>query len=118
GAADDLAARQRDAAPVHVLMRRRRESPAELGAHDRRADGGRNADERMLLRSAGLDQADTVLPILRQPRREHAAGRSRADDDIVELSAESRIAAQEPPLQLVCRALLDERVRSPRVDAV
>src|SRR5690606_27436881 len=93
-AADDLAARQRHLAAAEVRLRHGRKAPAELRVHDGGADGGRDADIRMPLGAAGLDDGDAVLAVRREPRREHATGRAGADDYVVELAIEILALAQ------------------------
>ena len=43
---------------------------------------GRNVDERVQVARAGLEQQD-ACPRLAQPVRQHAAGGTGADDDVV-----------------------------------
>ena len=97
-AADHATARQGHASAIEVLLRHRRQTPPELGAHDRRADGGRDLDERVTVGATGFDQTNAIRRVLRQAAREHASGGPGADDDVVELAIElGRFAAQAGP---------------------
>src|SRR5690606_15158356 len=103
-AVDHLAARQRKPAVVRVRLRPRRQPPAELRAHDRGADRRRDPNVGMLLRAARLDQADSMPRILGKPRGQHAAGRARADDDVVEIPIGSYRAQEAAQLVVVALA--------------
>ena len=48
-------------------------------------EAGGALDEHALVGRACLDQGDGRCSVLTQPRREHAAGRAAADDQVIEL---------------------------------
>src|SRR6202035_557058 len=72
-------------AAIEARLRHRLEGPVVcLGRHlDRDAD--RSLDHPIIAGASGLQQADAELRILAETARHDAAGRSAADDDIVEL---------------------------------
>lgn len=83
--AQHLAAR-----PVHAPVAQLRLAfglvvPVEFGAlRQQRADAGRHVDHQRLVARPGLQKQNLVLRIGRQPVRQNAARRARADDDVVE----------------------------------
>ena len=80
--ADDLAAREVQAAAPEPRLRLAVEIPVDAGLEQHR-EGRRHGDLRLGVLTAGLEQRDPDVGILAEPRRDHAACRSRADDHVV-----------------------------------
>ena len=81
-AADHPAARQVQPPAVETRLLVAGQIPVEARLeHDR--EHRRDVDLRRGVRTARLQQEDAHVRVLAQPRREHAAGRARSDDDVV-----------------------------------
>ena len=83
-AAEHAPARARHAAPVHVRLGLGRVRPVVGVVGERVGERRRHVDEDAASGRPGLDQQDFDLRLPGQPVREHASGRPRADDDVVE----------------------------------
>jgi hypothetical protein len=83
-AADDAAARTRHAAPVHVRLGLRLVRPVVCVALQRIGERRGHVDQHAGIRRAGFEQQDADVRLLRQPVREDASRRPRADDDVIE----------------------------------
>src|SRR6185312_6321045 len=84
-AAHDSPARHGNAPAVEMGLRNGEETPVDGARADRRGDRRRDMDERMPVVAACLDQTNTNVRLLAQPRREHTTGRTRPDDYEIEL---------------------------------
>ena len=71
--------------PVGGPERTRREEPRELRVPEELAEAPRDADHQVVVLAARFEQQHAVRRVLRQAVGEHAAGRARAHDDVVEL---------------------------------
>src|SRR4029453_14779615 len=82
--AQGLAARGGDGAPAGPFAGLGLVEPVHLGIDQGVHEAGRDMDEGVPVPGARLEHADRDALVLAQPRSQYAAGRSRADDDIVE----------------------------------
>src|SRR5580704_4008248 len=83
-AAQGLAARCGDAPTAGPFAGLRGVEPVHPWIDQRVHEARRNVDERMPVPRPGFEYADRDVPVFAQAAGEHAAGRSGADDDIVE----------------------------------
>ena len=81
--ADDLAARLEDPPVVHIGLGLGREAPVARPAEEILPCRRRHPDRPVALAPAGLEKQDRNRRILAQPRGDHAAGRTAADNDVV-----------------------------------
>ena len=77
------AARHRNFAIEQVRLGFGVEQPINGGIDHRLDVADRHMDPRVPIVAAGLEQQHRDLRILAQPRRQHAAGRAGADDDVI-----------------------------------
>ena len=82
--AQGLAARRGDAPAAGPFAGLRGVEPVHPRIDQRVHEAGGNMDERMPVPRPGLEHADADARVLAQAAGEHAAGRSGADDDVVE----------------------------------
>src|SRR4029450_5125879 len=82
--AQGLAARGGDGAPTGPFAGLGLVEPVHLGIDQGVHEAGRDMDEGVPVPRTRLEHADCDVLVLAQPRSQYAAGRSRADDDIVE----------------------------------
>ena len=85
GAADHPAARIDDRAAVGAGIGLGAELPGQGLVVEHLEEAGRDVDQRVPVAPARLDQQDFGAGILGQPVGQHAAGRARADDDVIRL---------------------------------
>ncbi len=84
GAAERLAARRGDASAAGPLARLHPVEPVHARVVVGLDETGRNMDEGVPVAGAGLQHQHGRRAVLAQPVGEHAAGRTRPDDDVVE----------------------------------
>ena len=82
-AADHLAARIGEAAAVEARLRLGLEHPVRARIADREQIADRNVEPDPVVAAAGFQQQHALAGIGGQPVGQHAAGRARADDDVV-----------------------------------
>ena len=82
--AEGLAPGYEDRPVVHGLLRLRKEAPIDLAVVGQPHDARRDVDEGAAVRRPCLEQADGDRRVLAQPVGDHRAGRTGADNDIVE----------------------------------
>ena len=82
--AQHLAARLDDLAVVELGLRLRLVEPVDLGIVEQLAVAERNVDPNVAVAAAGFQQQHAVAAGRREAIGQHAAGRARADDDVVE----------------------------------
>ena len=82
--AEHLAARPIALAPVECRLRLGAVHPVDAGIVERLTVTDRHLDPQPPIAAPGLEQQHLVGAALAEPRGEHAPGRSRADDDVVE----------------------------------
>src|SRR6185503_9164390 len=87
GTAEHLAAHHFDRAVAEVRLGLGVVAPVVQAVAPDLADADRDVDERIAVRAARLEQQHATVVVFRQPVREHAARRARADDDVVEFFA-------------------------------
>src|SRR5262249_35272126 len=80
--AEDLAAHRLDPAIVEAGLGLRVVAPVEHTVLPDLAEPDRDVDQRMGVAAARLEEQGTDRRVRREPGREHAARRPRADDDI------------------------------------
>ena len=90
GAADHLAARIIQAAAVEARLGFGLEHPVGARIADREQIADRNVEPDPVVAAAGFQQQHAVVRIGRQAVGQHAAGRARADDDVVEFALDGR----------------------------
>src|SRR5262249_59007146 len=90
GAADHLAARIVEAAAVEPLLRLGLEHPVRARIADGEEVADRDVEPDPVVVAAGFEQQHARCWIGGEPVRQHAAGRARADDDVVVLTFEWR----------------------------
>src|SRR5262249_35790666 len=83
GAADHLAARIVEAAAVEPLLRLGLEHPVRARVADGEEVAHRDVEPDQIVLAAGFEQQHARSRIGGEPVRQHAAGRPRADDDVV-----------------------------------
>jgi hypothetical protein len=91
-AAEHLAARLVAAAAVQPRLRLGRERPVGAAGLAEQRESGRAVDQHALVDRPRLEQADANGRIFGQACREHAAGRSGADDHVVEVAGDAHFA--------------------------
>jgi hypothetical protein len=96
GAAQNLAARLVDPAVVEAGLRRRLEHPVDLGVNEQLSVAERDMDPGIAVLAARFQQQDLVLAVGAQPIGQDAAGRTRADDDVVECAELTHAAPRGP----------------------
>ena len=82
-AADHLAARALDPPPGQVRLGLGEVHPVVHAVGEDLAPGQGNVNPRIAVPAAGLEHQHIGVAVLGQPVRQHAAGRTRADDDVV-----------------------------------
>src|ERR1051326_3059546 len=102
-AADHPAARVNDRAAIGAGISLRAVLPRQGVMVEHLEEAGRDVNERVPVAPAGLDQQDLGRGILGEPVGEHAAGRSRADDDVIRLHR----APPRPMVRPFCDCLSD-----------
>ena len=86
GAADHLAAGIVEAAAVEAFLRLGLEHPVRARIADGKKVADRDVKPDPVVHAAGFEQQHAHAGIGRQSVRQHAAGRARADDDVVVLA--------------------------------
>ncbi len=89
GAAQNLAARPVHGSAAETGLRFGLVTPVHFRIRDQLAKAHRNVNPGIAIASASLDHAQRHVWIFRQPCRQHAAGRARADHDDVEFRIET-----------------------------
>ncbi len=95
-AADHLAARIIEAAAVKPLLGLGLEHPVRARIADSEQIADRDVEPNPVIVAAGFQQQDALAGIGRQAVRQHAAGRARADDDIVVVALNQRWRSHDP----------------------
>ena len=95
-AAERAAARARDAAAGHALLRLHLEVPVELVVVQKLGEAGRDVDPHRLVARARLEQQHLDGRILGQPVGQHAARRAAAHDDVIPIGHLLRSLIRRP----------------------
>ena len=84
GAAQHAAARMAEPPVVEIRLRLGRVGPVEAVVGEQPPEARRHVDRPVAIDRPRFQQQDAHIRVLGQARRQHAAGRSGADDDVVE----------------------------------
>ena len=110
-AADHLAARIVQRAAVEAGHRFGLEHPVRARIADGEQIADRDVEPDPVVAAAGFEHQHAVVRIGRQPIRQHAAGRARADDDVVVFAFERCVATSAMTVLLMHVSLAARRQR-------
>jgi hypothetical protein len=96
-AAEHLAARREDAPASKRRLRLRFVRPVDVGAAEELAVAERNMDPAVGVARPRFEKEHAAGRIFGEPAREHAAGRARAHDDVIEICVQRGEAMCMPP---------------------
>ena len=96
-AADHLAARIIEAAAIEAFLRLGLEAPVRARIADREQIADGNMKPNPIVAAAGFEQQHAPVAIGRQPIGQEAAGRARADDDVVVLALDRLLLRPSSP---------------------